>query len=284
MKKYILSSVMLLSMLGCVYAQDTGTTTNSSSAADYAPAAGDISAAIIFGRGNFYDGGLEMEAVTPLPSTSWQVPGTAPSANVIDGNDNSITNMVGGEVRYFLMDNIALKLSGGAIIRNTPAQHNVPGIIDSDAPVGAYIPNYEATEADNKVQLNINLGGEYHFSSKYERLFPWGGLTIPFYYGRQSYFDPTIFYPDPNSTSPADPEPLDVGVRSTEIVGFGAQLVGGVDYYLLEGMYVGFEIKPVSVIYAYSTKSPGPGLDMKQSDNTTFGFFSQPFFKVGFRF
>src|SRR5688572_8923048 len=150
MKKYILSSVMLLSMLGCVYAQDTGTTTNSSSAADFAPAAGDISAAIIFGRGNFYDGGLN---VTGVPNTSWTVPGTAPSASVIDGNNNSITNMVGGEVRYFLMDNIALKLSGGAIVRNTPAVHNVPGIIDSGSPVGAYIPTYQATTADNRVDL-----------------------------------------------------------------------------------------------------------------------------------
>lgn len=281
MKKYILSSVMLLSMLGCVYAQDTGTTTNSSSDADFAPAAGDISAAIIFGRGNFYDGGL---TVTGTPNTSWTVPGTAPSANVIDGNNNSITNMVGGEVRYFLMDNIALKLSGGAIVRNTPAVHNVPGVIDSNSPNGAYIPAYQATTADNRVDLNINLGGEYHFSSKYERLYPWGGLTIPFYYARQSNFDPTIFYPDPSSSSPGDPSAVDVGVRSTEIVGFGAQLVGGVDYYLLEGMYVGFEIKPVSMIYAYSTKSPGPGLDVRQADNTTFAFFSQPFFKVGFRF
>jgi outer membrane protein W len=289
MKKYTILAWMLLVTLGCVYAQDatttttTTTTTGSGDAADYAPAAGDISASIIFGRGNFLNGNLG-SSVTPTAGSSqssWTVPGYAPYNNTVDPNSNDITNIVGAEVRYFLMDNIALKLSGGAIIRNTPAQTNVPGFIDTDANNAAWIPAYAAVVADNKVDVNINLGGEYHFTSKYSRLYPWAGLTIPFYYARQSFYDPTIVDP---SDDDGTIDVLDVGVRSAEIVGFGAQAVGGVDYYLMEGFYIGFEIKPISLVYAYSVKSPGPGLEAGKADNTTVSFFSQPFFKVGFRF
>src|SRR5687768_3676385 len=121
MKKYTILAWMLLVSLGCVYAQDatttttTTTTTGSGDAADYAPAAGDISAAIIFGRGNFLNNGLTL---VQTANASWTVPGTAPYNNTQEVNSNDITNIVGAEARYFLMDNIALKLSGGAIIRN----------------------------------------------------------------------------------------------------------------------------------------------------------------------
>jgi outer membrane protein W len=277
MKKYTILAWMLLVTLGCVYAQDTTTgTTGSSDAADYAPAAGDITGAILLGRGNYLNSGLAVPASANL---SWTVPGTAPYNNTLDPNSNDITNMVGAEVRYFLMDNIALKLSGGAIIRNTPSQTNVPGFVDSNTNNAAWIPAYAAVQADNRVDMNINLGGEYHFTSKYSRLFPYAGVTIPFYYARQSYYDPTI-----NLNGGGNISIVDVGVRSAEIVGFGGQLVGGVDYYLMEGFYFGFEIKPVSVVYAYSVKSPGPGLEAGEAENTAWSFFSQPFLKFGFRF
>ena len=282
MKKLSILAWMLAATLG-VYAQDSGTTTTTSSgdgAADYAPAAGDFSGALLFGRGNFLYSGLD---VTSTANLSWTVPGSAPYNNTVDANSNDVTNMVGAELRYFLMDNIALKLSGGAIIRNTPAQANVPGFIDSNTNSAAWIPAYAAVKADNRVESNVNLGAEYHFGSKYNRLFPYAGLTVPFYYSRQSFYDPTIIYPDPSSSG-QDIDVVDVGIRSTEIIGFGGQLVGGFDFYLFEGFYTGFEIKPVSVVYAYSTKSPGPGLPAGEAQNTTISFFTQPFIKLGFRF
>jgi outer membrane protein W len=278
MRKYSLIAVLLLSF-GFAVAQDSGSAAaSSSSSEDYAPTAGDISGAILFGRGNFLTTGLD---VAPSPNNSWTVPGSAPYNNTVDVSDNEITNMVGVEVRYFLLDNIALKLSGGAILRNTPARTNIPGFVDSGTNSAAWIPAYASVVADNRADVNINLGGEYHFSSKYSRLFPYAGVTIPFYYGRRSNYNPTIA----DGTSPNDPLQItDIGVRHTEIVGFGGQVVGGVDYYLLEGLYFGFEIKPIGVVYAYSVKSPGPGLEVGEAENTTWSFFSQPFFKVGFRF
>jgi len=112
-------------------------------------------------------------------------------------------------------------------------------------------------------------------------LSPYAGLTIPFYYGRRSMYDPTIN----DALDPTDPGYIvDVGVRHGEIVGFGVQAVAGVDYYLMEGFYFGFELKPISYQYARLEQFPGPGLPTLQSNNTTFSFFSQTFLKIGFRF
>jgi hypothetical protein len=281
MKKISLIALTLLGSLGA-YAQDTSTTGSTGDAAtDYAPAAGDFSASLLFGRGNFMISNLDA-GVPAVPTTSWQVPGSAPVNNTVDANGNDVTNMVGAEVRYYLMDNLAIKLSGGAIIRNTPAQTNIPGFIDSSDDKAAWIPAYASVKADNRIESNVNLGVDKIFTTKYNRVFPYVGITIPFYYARQSFYDPTII--DADGSSGADPVIVDLGVRSAEIIGFGGQIVGGFDFYVFEGMYMGFEIKPVSVVYAYMVKAPGSGLPTGQSENTTYSFFSQPFLKIGFRF
>lgn len=277
MKKSLLVAVMLLVSMGFVVAQDDSSQKDGPSG--FVPEQGDFSGAILFGRGNFLNEGL---AAPPSPGYySWTIPGTAPYNNTVDANYNSVNNIIGAEMRYFLKSNIALKLSGGAIIRNTPSMPNMAAIIDSDVPKEAWIPAYEAVLADNRADININLGGEYHFATKYERLSPYVGLNLPFYYGRRSEFNPTVN----DDLDPDDPGYLvDIGVRHTEQVGFGVQAIAGVDYYLMEGFYFGFEIKPVSYVYAYSSKIPAPGLEPLYAENSTWSFFAQTFLKIGFRF
>lgn len=277
MKKIAIVVLTLLTIGGCVFAQDNGT----GNSTGFSPSAGDMSVSLLFGRGNFLNAGL---TVPGLPTAGWTVPGTAPYANMVDPNENPVTNIVGAEVRYFVAANFALKLSGGAIMRNTPAQANVPGYIDTTTPNGTWIPAYAAVEADDRVDANANLGAEWHFATKYSRLYPYLGVTVPFYYSRRSMYNPTIIYPDPNDPDADDQVTLDIGTRTAEIVGFGGQFVAGVDYYLMEGMYFGFELKPVSYVYAYSNKVAAPGLESAKADNSTLSFFSQTFIKVGFRF
>jgi outer membrane protein W len=283
MKKFKVLAAVLFCALG-VYAQDnTSSTGGSSSSGDFQPSAGDISGAILFGRGNFLNTGLDVPGV----SSSWistPVTGSSPYANTVDPNENSASNIVGIEGRYFLTDNIALKLSGGSIIRNTPARPNVPGFIESSSDPGTWIPAYASVEADNRVDVNLNIGGEYHFTSQYSRLFPYVGATVPYYYARRSMYDPTIQEESGSGGDPGTPTVVDVGVRSVEIIGFGLQAVGGVDYYLMEGLYLGIETKPISYVYAYSNKIPAPGLETLSADTHTWSFFSQTFIKLGFRF
>lgn len=276
MKKITILILTFLALSNAVLSQNSAAT----SSVDFGPKRGDVSVAVLFGRGNFLNAGL---TVPSAPAPGWNVPGTPPYANTVDPNENPVTNIVGAEIRYFISDNLALKLSGGAIMRNTPSQANVPGFVDGDTPNSGWIPAHASVEADTRVDANANLGIEKHFTTKYNRLFPYLGVTVPFYYARRSMYDPTIIYP-----SPTDPDPdqvtVDIGTRSAEIVGFGGQFVAGVDYYLMEGLYFGFELKPVSYVYAYSNKVAAPGLESAKADNSTISFFSQTFIKLGFRF
>lgn len=244
-----------------------------SSESSYAPSAGDFTGSILFGKALFFD--LSLDVPGPIQAGS-TVSGSSPTAYRIVSDMNDAANMIGGEARYFILDNIAVKLGAAAIFRNTPDQPNAPAPNVTPGSIQT-IPNYAAVEAENETYITVNLGGEYHLNSDYERLFPYVGANFPFHYGRYTVFDPTV-------TGGANPTIIDLGQRSAEILAFGFQAAAGVDYYLMEGFYFGFEIKPISFLYAYGTQIPGPGLEERQAETTTLSFFTQPFLKFGFRF
>ncbi|MEQ9656489.1 BT1926 family outer membrane beta-barrel protein, partial [Fulvivirga sp.] len=212
MKKYILCTLMLLGSVGFALAQDDDQTGSDQGSGDagYAPAAGDLSGAILFGRGLFLDLSLDVPNSFPFGGT---VDGSSPTAYRIVSDMNSASNMVGGEARYFITNRIAVKLGGAAIFRNTPDQPNAPAPNAAPGSVQT-IPDYAAVDAENEAYMTINLGGEYHFSSKYERLFPYVGANFPFHYGRYTVFDPTV-------SGGTNPVITDYGQRSAELLGFG---------------------------------------------------------------
>lgn len=278
--------LMLLCTVGMAWAQDENSDGGTSSSADgYAPAAGDYSGAIMFGRGLYVTNGLVLPSSIRIVNTFTgdvtTISGASPNASNLVGDGNAATNMIGGEARYFITDQIAVKLGGAAIIRNTPSRANIPAPSNQNGSFGGagLIPNYQAVTANNTVDLAINVAGEYHFASKYDRLFPYVGLNLPFYHGRRSAYDPTITVEADGSATITD-----VSVRHVELFGFGAEAAAGVDYYLMEGFYFGFEIKPVSYLYLFTNKYPGAGLEELGADTHTMSFFSRPMLKVGFRF
>lgn len=244
-----------------VYAQDSGTDSGKKVTM---PSAGSITGAVIFGNGNFLD-------VAPAPSGS-SVSGASPNFNNVSTNKNSFVNMVGGEGRYFVSSAIALKLSGSAVFRNTPQRQNLPNV---DGTSGLLMPNYDAVVGQNQADVNFNIGMEYHFATKNDRLSPWAGATIPYFYGKRSAYDPTV-----TSTG----EAVSIGFAHTEQIGIGVQAAAGLDYYIAPGLYFGFEFKPISFLYAKSDKVPGPGYEHLQANSTAISFFSQPVFKLGFVF
>ena len=245
-----------------------------------------FSGAILFGRGIY----LAEPTVPASPtSTDWNVSGEAPSVVGIS-SQNELTNMIGAEFRYFLSNKVALKFNGSGIFKNTPAQENVAGVtpatsgaLDASSPSAGWIPSYAATVMDNSLNVNVSLGAEYHFNSA-NKLSPYVGLMVPFCYGRRSVYDPTVTVDITKSDVGSAVTITDVGNRHIEQIGFGGQFVLGADYDLSESLFIGLEIKPVSYLYAYNIKYPAPGLETRKADTHAFGFFTQPVFKIGFRF
>jgi len=275
MKKYLILCFILVISLSSINAQDKDSNHNckvdSCSIVTYAPQRGDFTAAMVFGRGAYLNDGLV------VPSSTYNVSGAAPYSNEVDANDNSITNMVGAEGRYYVSKKFAISFSGGAILRDTPSQLGIPAVIDANG--NTIIQAYSAVVSEERIDAQLSIGGQWLFNTKNDRLFPYVGFALPFDYARRSLYDPTV-----TVDSNGNPTITDLGARHVDITAFGVQAVAGVDYYFAKDVFFGFDIKPVSYTYAYSVKSPGPGLLDLEADTNTTSFFAQFSFKLGFKF
>ena len=272
MKKYLILTFILAFALTSANAQDKAEKVDGCKTATvFAPQKGDFTAAMVFGKGAFLNSGLS------VPSSSGSVSGNAPYDNTVSSNSNNIGNMVGAEGRYYVTNKFAISFTGGAILRNTPSQINIPAVYDVNNQV--IIQAYNSVVADETIEASVSIGGQWLFNTKNDRLFPYVGFTLPFDYARRSLYDPTI-----SVDSYGNPSITDLGARHVDITAFGVQAVAGVDYYIAKDVFFGFDIKPVSYTYAYSVKTPGPGLLDLEADTNTVSFFAQFSFKLGFKF
>jgi outer membrane protein W len=295
MKKYLILILALLASINIsTYAQDEG---------GFGAKAGDITGSILFGKGHF----LAAPNVPDVPgtNTNWTVSGQTPYANTVSGNENYMSNMVGFETSYFVTDRIAITLSGGAIMRQTPGLQNVQyyyldqfsssdygnttNILSGNDPNSsnaAWIPQYGSVVEKKDIETNLNLGGKYYFpSSRFKRVFPYVGATLNYYYSLRQEYDPSIYYMNSSSATGTGGTGMlvyDIGVRTAAIQGMGAQAVAGVDVYVVPGVYVGLSTRPASYLYTWSDKIPAPGMESLQAESSTLAFFAQTFFKVGF--
>jgi outer membrane protein W len=272
MKKYLILCFILTISLTSVNAQDKDSESQkckldscSVTISDFAPQAGDFTAAMVFGRGAYLNGGLV------VPSSYGNVSGAPAYDNTVDANSNSVTNMVGVEGRYYVTNRIALSLTGGAILRNTPTVLGIPAVVDGNGNV--IIPAYNTVVAEENIDLHVAVGAQWLFNTKNKRLFPYLGLALPYDYARRSVFDQT----------PTDDGVTDLGPRHVEITAYGVEAVAGIDYYIAKDFYLGFDVKPVSYTYAVNVKTPGPGLFDLSAATDTVSFFAQFGFKVGFK-
>ena len=259
MKKYIiLCFIFVFALSSRVNAQDKDSKHNceddaSCCVSKYAPQRGDFTAAMVFGRGAYLNGGLS------VPQTNQVVPGNSPEANDVSANYNDATNMVGADFRYFTSSKFAITLTAGAILRNSPGYIGVPAVPS--------LPGVQSTVAKEQANLHFSLGGQWLLKTKNDRMFPYVGFALPFDYARRSEFNQLV----------------DPGTRHVEIVSYGVQAVAGIDYYLAKDVFFGFDIRPISYAYSISTKSPGLGLG-SEADTDTVSFFAQYSLKVGFKF
>jgi len=248
----------------------------------FGPVAGDITVSLQLGRAeSFYN----LQYVQkPVNTYDGQYTLSAPYATTVSPDDNSLVNMIGVEGKYFVSDQIAVRLSGMGIIDLTPAQEETPGTtvslydlfdyetvqrLQSQGVTNVLIPSYASIESKTTHRFVGNIGADYYFQVASPRVHPYLGVLATLNYGRHQYY-----------TLDDD----DLGPRFFETYGIGASLTGGVDYYLAEGMFVGLEIKAFSYLYSVNNLSPMPGVESYDSDSHTIGFLTNPMFKIGFKF
>lgn len=279
-----MKKILLVILCGVLFlplsAQDTD-----KEPATYGPKAGNMQVSLLLGKGMFY---ANIEDVL-LISRNAPVVGTWPGtpANLTselpfyltlsDPNANSIANMIGVEFKYFVTDNISVSLSGAGYVNNTPWRETVDPIVVNGVTV---LPKYVNIDAQLKTRVVANLGAQYYFNVGNNRIHPYAGILGTFQYASISA---------QSTYSGIEPFELeedrrDAGMRTGQIIGWAPAVSAGIEYSVLPGLTIGFEIKPVSMYYSGIQLFAQPGLDAMTGENIDWTFFSQPQFKIGFRF
>jgi hypothetical protein len=167
------------------------------------------------------------------------------------------------EGRWFFLDKWALKLTGGLSLSYNPPYASVQGV-DGD------IPEYNEVLAKDNLQYSAGLGVDRYFTTKSERIFFRAGIEGGFAYARAAARDKG--------------GELYKGAATGEAYAFRVAPVLGLDYYFIEQLFAGIDIRPAAYQYSIYSERPQAGLKPVSSDNHAFSFLAQPTLKLGFRF
>lgn len=234
------------------------------------PQAGSKSIALKFGRGVDYSDISYSQINNLSTSSTLSTPYTLADSNY--GN-NDVTNIIGIEAKYFVASNIAVSVSGSGVISNSPAQDLVEGYNNGDV-AGSDIPTYNHVTGRSTKQFYVNLGGNYYFNVGSNRVFPYAGAEFNSVYGHMQVFDG---YKGASNLDFFEP-------RNGEFYALGASAVGGIDYFVSEGLFIGLDIRVASYMYNVKSLVLQPGLEPQQAVTHNTSFFSYPSFKLGFMF
>jgi len=146
------------------------------------------------------------------------------------------------KARYFLQDDMALRLNLG-VTTNSTSQDYSENNTDT-----AEIGTFETSSS----KFKIGVGIEKHFAGT-ERLSPYVGANINFTTGSESSTETNVVY-DPFQTNPGY---VYTAGRTSEVDGpssttFGIGILAGADYYFVNHVYIGIEAS-----LGFSTTSSG---------------------------
>jgi len=271
MKKILFVCIIcVLSLLGI---------SNTVSAQEYAPQTGDKIVSLRLGKAVSV-GYVSYNSVNQVANGSQNTHISQPNSVANDFTNNNIVNAIGIEAKYFLKSNIALRFAGSGILSASPAQDVTEGVQDPDGNnyPGTTIPAFRHLEGKATKQFYLDLGADYYFATKIARLQPYLGVQLNSNYGQLEIFDGYRGLDGGGEVIPT------YDTRRGEAYGLGGSVVGGVDYYLAEGLFLGLEIKAASYMYNVNRIFHQPGMEAQEAATHNTSFLTQPVIKLGFKF
>ena len=290
----------------------------------FAPKAGQVQFQLNVGTGQFFndmtglyymlpdeDGtamGIGRDRNTLEPGTygNAYISGDLSTLLTNSGSMNFMTRNYTVGMKVFVSDHININLSGAYMLNMQPKKDFIEGesyqiddlnIKDYDVsvtPATVGVGDIYASKAilgavTNK--LMVQLGTEYYFNTRNERIFPYIGVfgqfkmaRIESLYPYTGQYIPTDYpagegYPDMAN------EEVDMyrASRGGQALGFGGGINIGVEYALMEGLFVGVEVAPVCYQYTLLHLQVG-GQDPYYATNHNLRAFAFPQLTLGFRF
>ena len=227
-----------------------------------------------------------------------------------DLNSNNLVNIIGIQGKYFLTDRWDVNLMFSMNIGVTPKKDYIEG---DKTVTDMQIPALQYLEGRIKNNWSVNIGSNYYFNTKNERINLYVGGLLGWQMGRIETTLPytgimvsdkdmntdgtdTDLQPTPdqdrqdNGPVVDDKDvtgtPLEVYIpnsKAGQIFGLRAATVAGIEYSMGKGLILGFEIQPVAYRYDMIQIIP-KGTPVYNVGHHNINLFALPNLKLGFRF
>ncbi len=192
-------------------------------------------------------------------------------------NSNSIVNSVGLRVKVFVHERWDVNVLFGMNINLQPKKDFIEG--DYTVP-NMPIPSYDYVLGRTHHAFYTQVGSNFYFLPKNERILPYIGVVGGFQFARVETFLPYT------GLEAEDGEPLELYTPSYQAgQAWAAQagVVAGIDFTLLPGLIFGLEVAPA--MYQLSVMQVNPtGAQLYQTVNHDIKILTMPRIKIGFRF
>lgn len=201
----------------------------------------------------------------------------------IDGlNNNSLTNILGIEGKYFLSDCCDINFQFSMNINLTPKKDYVEGDYEVEDMI---IPAQDYISARMSNNWYAAVGSNRYFKVGNPRIHPYLGGSLGFQMARvettKPYTGDMVVDPD---TEVEVPEQLyGSGSNAGQMFGIKAAGVAGIEYSLAPGLVLGFQFQPLAYRYDVIQLCP-KGFDKYNASHHNIKIFDMPVLKLGIRF
>lgn len=293
MIKKLCTLLLLASMSAPLLAQTVG---SSCDGAMFAPKKGQWQISVFLGGGNNFYNEKTSYLLPSFTNTSGSVglpdgDGEVSKGNLnqylqINGlNDNSLTNIIGFEGKYFLSDCWDINLQFSMDINLTPKKDYVEGeatVSDMIIPAQDYI----SARATNN--WYVSVGSNRYFKVSNPRIHPYLGGSLGFQMARVETTEPYTgeTYDEGSDEVGEGGLPTQVylsGSRAGQMFGIKAAGVAGIEYSLAPGLVLGFQFQPLAYRYDVIQICP-KGFDKYNASHHNVKIFDMPVLKLGIRF
>ena len=219
-------------------------------------------------------------------------------------NDNSIVNIASIQGAYFLTDRIQLNAFFSLDMNVTPKKDYMESAYyEDDDPLN--LPGYKYMEGRVSSKWMLGVGGNYYFPTRNERINLYAGGMVGFQMGRvetvtpysgemikdnvteeEGQTDGEQIDGDDNPDTTEQMEPIEL-FRPTNKAGtvwaIRGALVTGIEYSIMKGMILGFEVQPAAYNYTVLRIQP-QGMASYNAAHHNIRVLACPSLKIGFRF
>ena len=158
-------------------------------------------------------------------------------------NRNSIVNIASLEFAYFITNEIQVNASFSMDIASNPSKNYIEGVnVKPSGNDPLDIPGYAYMEATIGSKYMAQVGGNYYFKTKSERIQLYSGLDI-------AYANARMDAQTPYTGIEYDKDPVEIyqpSNRLGKVQAISVQANVGVELGITENLNLGFEVSPIS--------------------------------------